>query len=802
MSRQDPVHTGLAARRYAAMPKQDRPTFIAPRWIYFLLFTLSGFSGLIYESIWSHYLKLFLGHAAYAQSLVLIIFMGGLAGGSFIAARLGTRWRLPVLGYALAEGVIGVLALLFHDSFTAMTEYFYAGVLPGVGSPQLAATLMWTAAAALIVPQSVLLGMTFPLLSGGLIRRHSQDPGGTLAMLYFTNTIGGAMGVLASGFWLIELVGLPGTVRIAGLMNVILGGVVAALVLAERVRPPAPAVTPVRGESRTGRMFLIAAFVTGLASFIYEIAWIRMLSLVLGSATHSFELMLSAFLAGLAFGGLWIRGRVDTLAVPLRYAALLQIIMGVLATMSVIVFSLSFTGMSALFQLVPHTDDGYRWFMLGSHGIALAVMFPTTFVAGMTLPLFTHVMMREGTGEAAIGRIYAANTVGGIAGVLFAMHVGLPMLGLKFTIGVGALLDVGLGVALLMLLKRGDRRLPLLRNALPAVLIIGAVMVTVDISTGVLTSGVYRGGVADAPAGAEVVYYQDGKTATVSVRRHAPPGGQAIATNGKTDASLQLDATLPPTSDEATMVMAAALAAAYKPDLRTAAVIGLGSGLSTHVLLADPGLELVDTIEIEPAMVAGARLFGDRVRRAFDDPRSHIQIEDAKAFFAQRRHQYDVIVSEPSNPWVSGVAGLFSTEFYRRVRTYIADDGLLVQWIHYYEFNDDLMVSILKALEPHFGDYAVYSLGNGDGIIVASTTAMLPRPDFERIFSGPTGDDVRRIGYRAPFDVALAQIATRETLAPMLGRSAAPANSDYYPYVDLHAVRARFKGEQAVSFSR
>jgi hypothetical protein len=190
------------------------------------------------------------------------------------------------------------------------------------------------------------------------------------------------------------------------------------------------------------------------------------------------------------------------------------------------------------------------------------------------------------------------------------------------------------------------------------------------------------------------------------------------------------------------------------------------------------------------------------VYRAFDDPRSHIHIEDAKAFFAQRRHQYDVIVSEPSNPWVSGVAGLFSTEFYDRVRTYIADDGLLVQWIHYYEFNDELMVSILKALEPHFPDYAVYSLGNGDGIIVASRAAMLPRPDFERILVGPLGDAVRRIGYRAPFDIALAQIGTRETLAELVTRSAAPANSDYYPYVDLHAVRARFKGEQAVSFIR
>jgi spermidine synthase len=351
-----------------------------------------------------------------------------------------------------------------------------------------------------------------------------------------------------------------------------------------------------------------------------------------------------------------------------------------------------------------------------------------------------------------------------------------------------------------MLLPRTDRRLPLLGNAVPALLAVAAVMVTINIPKGVLTSGVYRTGSAVSPAGLDVVYYQDGKTATVAVQRNEDFGTLSIDTNGKTDASLQLDFNSPPTADEQTMIMAAALSLAYKPDLRTAAVIGFGSGLSTHVLLADPGVEQVDTIEIEPAMVSGARLFGARVNRAYDDPRSHIRIEDAKAFFAQQRHQYDIILSEPSNPWVSGTAGLFSTEFYDRVRTYIVDDGLLIQWVQIYEFNDDLMISIIKALEPHFRDYAVYALGNKDAIIVASSTTMLPKPDFQRIFSSPMGEEIRRVGYRGPVDVALRQIATRETLAELVARSAVPANSDYYPYVDLHAVRARFKNEVAKSF--
>ena len=153
---------------------------------------ISGFSGLIYESIWSHYLKLFLGHAAYAQSLVLIIFMGGLGLGSWLVARFSERWRTPLLWYAIVEGVIGVVALVFHKTFVSMSDAFYFSILPEVDSVLLGSLLKWGSAAALILPQSVLLGMTFPLMSTGVIRRYPDHPGGSLAMLYFTNSIGAA----------------------------------------------------------------------------------------------------------------------------------------------------------------------------------------------------------------------------------------------------------------------------------------------------------------------------------------------------------------------------------------------------------------------------------------------------------------------------------------------------------------------------------------------------------------------------------------------------------------------------------
>src|SRR3981189_1321728 len=272
-----------------------------PRNVFFLLFPVSGFAGLISESIWSHYLKLFLGHAAYAQTLVLALFMGGMAIGSWLCSRWSQGWGNLLRGYAAAEALIGLAAFLFHPIFVATTDVAYASILPALGGEMSAALFKWTLAGLLILPQSILLGTTFPLMSAGLIRRYPAAPGESLAMLYFTNSFGASIGVLASGFVMIEKLGLPGTVQTAGALNLALAAIV--WLLAGGTEQPMRA-RPGAGRDSEGaapfRFFLAVALLTGAASFVFEIGWIRMLSLVLGSSTHSFELILSAFLLGLA----------------------------------------------------------------------------------------------------------------------------------------------------------------------------------------------------------------------------------------------------------------------------------------------------------------------------------------------------------------------------------------------------------------------------------------------------------------------------------------------------------------------
>jgi hypothetical protein len=266
---------------------------------------------------------------------------------------------------------------------------------------------------------------------------------------------------------------------------------------------------------------------------------------------------------------------------------------------------------------------------------------------------------------------------------------------------------------------------------------------------------------------------------------------RSIRTNGKPDASLSHDPAKP-APDEYTMSLTGLLPLVHKPDARHAAVIGFGSGMTTATLLGSPRLERLDTIEIEPQMVKGARMFGDRVEPAFTDPRSRIVIDDAKSYFARGSLRYDLIVSEPSNPWVSGVASLFTREFYARVKQQLAPGGLFVQWLQIYEFNDALMGTVFRALDAEFGDYVVYAANEGDMIIVAAPERV-PAPSSEALERWP---GMKRVTGRLHLDrmqeIESRRLAGRDTIRTLLPALGSGENSDYFPVVDQQAPEARF----------
>jgi predicted membrane-bound spermidine synthase len=767
----------------------------------YALFAVSGFCGLIYESIWSHYLKLFLGHAAYAQTVVLIVFIGGLALGSWLAGAFALRLRRPLLAYAGAEFIVGITAMLFHRIFVGSTDWAYDTLLPMACSAESWCWAQWAFAALLILPQSILLGTTFPLMTGGILRLDPTLPGGKLSLLYFLNSIGAVVGVLASGFLLIPTIGLPGALATAGICNILLA---IAVYMVDKNTEPSAKVEADPADARGAipdalvAWLLVIALVTGLSSFIYEVAWIRSLSLVLGSSTHSFELMLSSFILGLALGGLWIKRRIDGIKDPVRFLAVVQVLMGVFAVLTLPVYASTFDLMSWFHGAVQKTDSGWILFNLFSQLLCLLVMLPATFLAGMTLPLITSLLMRSRLGEKSIGNVYAANTLGAIVGVIIAVHFALPFLGLKGALVLGGAIDVALGIVLLYRNRAVAARF---RNSWSAAGLVGVALCALLYQPNPLkTAGsVFQYGIAMLPTTYESLYHRDGKTATVDVLLHKPTSIVSIRTNSKSDGAMTRDPSLAGAgSDEYTMILAGIYPVAHVPKAKSAAVIGYGTGMSTASLLASPGLERVDTIEIEPAILEGAQHFRPFTDINFQDPRSHIIFDDAKSYFARGKRKYDIIMSEPSNPWVSGVSSLFTREFYARVRGQLNPGGVLVQWVHTYSFNEALMSSIVRAMRESFPEFVVYAANNGDLIFVASPSGPVPPFDAAVLKNGGVPKLLERLEMGKASDLLVRRVGDHRTLAAQLRFFESPANSDYFPIVDNHAAKARFVQAQAV----
>jgi hypothetical protein len=221
--------------------------------------------------------------------------------------------------------------------------------------------------------------------------------------------------------------------------------------------------------------------------------------------------------------------------------------------------------------------------------------------------------------------------------------------------------------------------------------------------------------------------------------------------------------------------------------------------MSSHLLLGDSLLQELVTVEIEPQMIAGSRMFYPANRRVFDDPRSRIVIDDAKSYFASEQRNYDLIISEPSNPWVSGVSGLFTSEFYGRIRGYLSENGVFGQWLQVYELDDPLVLTVLAGIHQNFKSYEIYLAPNSDLLVVASNRASLPAPDWS-VFGYPAlRKDLCRFIPLTPSVLDALHLVGRGELEPLLA-SMPQANSDYYPVLDLGAERRRFRQDHALGF--
>ena len=229
----------------------------------------------------------------------------------------------------------------------------------------------------------------------------------------------------------------------------------------------------------------------------------------------------------------------------------------------------------------------------------------------------------------------------------------------------------------------------------------------------------------------------------------------------------------------------------YNPQAQDIAIIGLGSGLSSHFALTGPNVQSVVTIEIEPKVVEAAKLFYPANERFYDDPRSTLIVDDALAYFSVSNKKYDIIISEPSNPWISGIANLFTHEFYKKIAMKLKNDGVYAQWFHLYQMNNDIVMSVLKAVDSSFSDYKIYQSENSDIIIVCFKKPQKNIPDWKSIDLKFNDFEREMVDFSENNELDGLFIADKNDLHEFVKRFP-HMNSDYYPYLDLNAEKSRY----------
>ncbi len=764
------------------------------------IFFLSGALGLGYQVLWSKYLLDFIGVSAYSYATVLASFMGGLALGSWLLGRWADRWAVPLKLYAYLELGVGVYAIVYLP-LRAWVADLYAHWVRFTPEQAGATVGLWAkviASGLLLLPPTILMGGTFP----ALVRHATESlrrVGRRASQLYAVNAFGAVAGTLLMAFLLMPGLGMRASLMVLALLN---GFVALTALLLTRVGPatvetetaglsetgptvsaPDPGLpdAPHSRDSAPGighpawfiRAGLILIFLEGFIAFAYEIAWTRFFGVVLGSSTYSFAIMLAAFITGIAVGSAVLARVERAIENPLRFFGWTQVLAGLLVLLPLPFYPYIPWLFKQYASLFSTRLGAFYLYEFGKLLLCYLIMFPPTVFIGMALPLLVKGLSRSLTSLGQdTGRVYAWNTWGNVLGALVAGTVLLPALGMERLIRWSAFGNGLLGLAAVGLFSGRttgagpDPRLTDRRwrawsaQALRIVPAVGVVafMVAYPFLTGAwdarwFTLQPFRRGatlsLAETRRGLEsreVVLFRDDPAAHLMVVRFRPPmrtsdkdvkntnpnesDSYTLFVNGKPDASS--------TGDMPTQILSAHIPLLLHPDPRDVLIIGLASGTTAGSALKHPGVRRVDVVDIVGAMPQATRFFLPWNGNPFADPRFRLIIDDARSYLSYTRHTYDVIISEPSNPWMAGTGALFSVDFYRRAVRALRPDGLYLQWLQAYEMGDPAFVAVVRSFRQVFPWVYGFQGNSKDVLLIGTQTSLRPRWDtlqarFERV---------------------------------------------------------------------
>lgn len=763
-------------------------------WV-FLFFFISGATGLIYEVVWTRLLTLVMGNTHYSIATVLTAFMGGLALGSYAGGKVIDRLFNPLALYALLEGAIGFYCLAIPGLIDWAFPLFKSIYLNSGSSYTEASFYRFLICGSILLIPTTFMGATLPILSKFV----SSEPGligRDVGTLYAINTFGAVFGAATSAYLFMRILGLSATIQLAAGLNIAIAVIIFLVFrpgwgrLADDLQ--SGDVEKSGSISWKERFILLAFGVSGFCALVYQLTWNRILSLLLGSSVYAFSLILAIFILGLALGTVCFARLVTRMKDLQRVFGLLQIGIG-------------FSALTALpfFGEIPFVN---RWVyqnwnvdfstvQFSNLLIIFSLLFFPTFFMGAQFPVVVKLLTRGLSNLGSdVGRVYASNTVGTIVGSFVGGFLLIPILGIQNSILTAVFINVLLAGGLLLLSKSLTTSMKL--YGLPLVFLIvlwgGYSMPAWD--KAVISSGSFMPyrikDLQQAEAGVnKILFYKEGTHTTVTTEL-AVSGNIFLRVNGKTDASLALDMR--------TQLLSGYLPMFFQRNPESVLVIGQGSGITLGAVEQFPAVKEIDLVEISPAVIEGSRFFGPFNHQALEDDRLTTILEDGRNHVALSDKKYDVIISEPSNPWISGVGALFTRDFFHLLKDRLSEEGVACIWVHT-NMSPANFKSIMRSFSTVFPHVTMWeSIVGDDYLLIGSSKEYgLPYEGVQNLLKEESiGKDLKRIGVHSVRDLFSLMIMSREQILRFSGD--APIHTDDNSLLEFNAPKYIYKDDRDV----
>lgn len=767
------------------------------------VFFVSGVAALLFETLWFHQAGLALGNSIWASSAVLAGFMGGLALGNLVVARVGERIRWPMRLYAALELVIGIGGVSIVFGLPALSPWLVPALRPVLELPWLLNVVRFVLALALLLVPASAMGATLPLLVCAL---HRRDPrfGAVLGRLYGWNTLGAVVGALLGELWLIEWLGIRGAAGVAAFANTVAAG--AAWTLAPALdahveeAPPAPR-SPLTGR---GLVLLAAAFWFGASLLALEVVWFRFLALFESGTTLLFAVMLGVVLSGIGAGGLLAAAVVGRWPGAHRR-------LPVLACAATAVALASYT----LVQPAVSNETGSVLASVARIlGLSAVLILPLSLISGVLFTWLGESLNAESPAEArSAGLLTFSNTVGSALGSLAAAWVLLPALGVETSLrGLAAgYAVVGVGLALGPLRPRGPEAG---RGRLAVAAAAGLALAALALLPRPPLDARYRAGVLrplEAGLGEVTLEIREGLSETAAYTRKevfGEPLYYRLVTN-----SHSMSTSTP--RGKRYMKLYVYLPVAVHPAPKRALLISYGVGMTAKALTDTRDFERIDMVDISRNVLDMNRWVFPGSDLPTADPRVRVIVEDGRFFLHTTEERYDLITGEPPPPRNAGIVNLYSEEYFRLIRSRLNEGGFATYWLPAHSLSHHDWKVITAAFCAAFDDCSLWGGAGLNWTLVGSRNARGPvsREHFERQWRDPVvAPELRALGFERPSQLGALFMADGDALRALvdgappldddhprrLERNVAPDRSEARRWMDTRAARERFATSETV----